>query len=234
MPNETLDATTPPTRVLRNRCPPGRAASRISITTITVLENSPPYAPVKPTRVFTWESSSPSALRRANQVPAPPPMAPRAFSGPRLAPPISDTAETAAIPGTIPGSTCPLLRSSNRPGTCSGRRVRRRSNPTTTPAAAVIATHHQCPPNQPGSESRVPLASEVDHAHEDQTRECAEHPESDRVSHQHPELPLLTDRYLGSRLGRGAHDADLLTAALAHSAIASNSLQPRHRLDRAT
>src|SRR4029450_11176474 len=157
MPNETLDATTPPTRVLKNRSPPGRAASKISITTITVLENSPPYAPVKPTRVFTWESSLPSALRRANQVPAPPPMAPSAFSGPRLAPPINDTAETAAIPGTSPGSTCSLFRSANRPGICSGRRVRRRSSPTTTPAAAVTATHHQCPPNQPGSESAYHL-----------------------------------------------------------------------------
>ena len=70
----------------------------------------------EPTRVFTWESSLPSALRRANQVPAPPPMAPSAFSGPRLAPPISDTAETAAIPGTSPGSTCSLFRSATGRG----------------------------------------------------------------------------------------------------------------------
>src|SRR5271166_4233196 len=77
-------------------------------------------------------------------------MVPSAFSGPRLAPPISDTAETTATPATSPVSTCSVCRSSNRPGTCSGRRVRRRSRPTTTPAAAATATHHQCPPNQPG------------------------------------------------------------------------------------
>ena len=40
----------------------------------------------------------------------------RAFSGPRLAPPISDTAETAAIPGTSPGSTCSLFRSATGRG----------------------------------------------------------------------------------------------------------------------
>ena len=77
-------------------------------------------------------------------------MVPSAFSGPRLAPPISDTAETTATPGTRRGSTCPSFRSANKPGTCSGRRVSRRSKPTTTPAAAVTATHHHCPPNQPG------------------------------------------------------------------------------------
>ena len=80
-------------------------------------------------------------------------MVPSAFSGPRLAPPISDTAETAATPATSPGSTCSVFRSSNRPGVSQGRRVRRRSRPTATPAAAATATHHQCPPNQPGWES---------------------------------------------------------------------------------
>ena len=94
-----------------------------------------------------------SALRWAIQLPAPPPMVPSAFSGPRLAPPISDTAETATTPGTSPGSTCSDCRSSNKPGTSWGSRVRRRSRPTTAPAAAATATHHQCPPNQPGSES---------------------------------------------------------------------------------
>ena len=94
-----------------------------------------------------------SPLRLAIQLPAPPPMEPRAFSGPRLAPPISDTKETAAIPGTSPTSTCPVCRSSNRPGVSQGRRVRRRTRPTATPAATATATHHQCPPNQPGWES---------------------------------------------------------------------------------
>jgi hypothetical protein len=42
MPNETLGATISAARALVSRCPPGRATSRISSTTITVLENSPP------------------------------------------------------------------------------------------------------------------------------------------------------------------------------------------------
>src|SRR5689334_13504543 len=124
----------------------------MNITTMTVLENSPPYAPPKPDRVHSCASSWLSLRRWEIQLPAPPPMDPRAFSGPRLAPPISDTAETTAIPGTNRGSTCPSFRSSIRPGTSSGSRVKRRNSPTTTPAAAVTATHHHCPPNQPVSE----------------------------------------------------------------------------------
>src|SRR4051794_41060917 len=125
----------------------------MNITTMTVLENSPPYAPPKPDRVASCESSSLSLRRRAIQLPAPPPMEPRAFSGPRLAPPINDTAETTAIPGTSRGSTCPSFRSAIKPGSSSGRRITRRNNPTTTPAPAVTATHHHRPPNQPGSAS---------------------------------------------------------------------------------
>src|SRR3954447_654912 len=125
----------------------------MNITTITVLENSPPYAPPKPEKVFSCESSWLSRRRWEIQLPAPPPVEPRAFSGPRLAPPISDTAETAATPGTNRGSMCPSFRSAINPGTSSGRRVTRRNTPTTTPAPAVTATHHHWPPNQPGSES---------------------------------------------------------------------------------
>src|SRR5262249_61739804 len=103
-----------------------------------------------PASVFTWASSVLSPRRCAIQLPAPPPIAPSAFSGPRLAPPISDTNDTAAIPGTSPGWTCSVCRSSNRPGVFQGRRGRRRTRPTATPPAAATATHHQCPPNQPG------------------------------------------------------------------------------------
>src|SRR3954452_5923449 len=84
-------------------------------------------------------------------------MEPSAFSGPRLAPPISDTVETATIPGTKPGSTCSVCRSANKPGTFSGSLVRRRATPTRAPAAAATATHHQWPPNQPESESSYHL-----------------------------------------------------------------------------
>ena len=107
--------------------------------------------------MFSCESSWLSLRRWAIQVPAPPPREPSAFSGPRLAPPISDTAETTTIPGTNRGSTCPSFRSAIKPGISSGRRVTRRNRPTTTPAPAVTATHHHCPPNQPGSESAYQL-----------------------------------------------------------------------------
>ena len=90
------------TRVLLNRCPPGRATSRISITTMTGLENSPPKMPAMPASVFTWKSSLSSPRRWATQLPTPPPIEASTFSGPTLAPPISDTAETATVPGTSP------------------------------------------------------------------------------------------------------------------------------------
>ena len=166
----------------------------MNITTITVLENSPPYAPPKPDKVHSCASSRLSLRRWAIQLPAPPPRAPRAFSGPRLAPPISDTAETTVIPGTNRGSTCPSCRSGIRPGISSGRRVRRRNSPTTTPAPAVTATHHHCPPNQPGFGIGIPAAPEPDHSHEHQTGERAEHPQGHRIPHEHPELPILSER----------------------------------------
>jgi hypothetical protein len=93
------------------------------------------------------------------------------------------------------------------------------------------------PPPLPAEPTRigigVPLAAEVNHTHEYQTRECAEDPESDRVAHQGPELPLLGDRHLRSRLGRSTHHTDLLTARFARSAAAAgNSPQQQlHRLD---
>src|SRR4051812_1977395 len=85
-------------------------------------------------------------------------MDPRACSGPRLAPPINDAAETATIPGTDRTSTCACSRSSIRLGILAGRWVTRRRTPTTSPAPAVTPTHHQCPPNHPGSESVYQLS----------------------------------------------------------------------------
>ena len=88
-----------------NRFPPGRATSRSSITTITGLASIPPYAPAIPDKTFTRESSVPRARRLAIHVAAPPPMDPRAFSGHRLAPPMSETADMATIAGTSRAST---------------------------------------------------------------------------------------------------------------------------------
>jgi hypothetical protein len=47
--------------------------------------------------VFVARTSSLSPRRSDSQVPSPPPMVPNAASGPRLAPPASDTAETATV-----------------------------------------------------------------------------------------------------------------------------------------
>ena len=79
------------------------------------------------------------------------------------------------------------------------------------------------PPPVPAEPARVgiavPLAPELDHSDEHQAGERAEHPEDHRVTHQHPELPLLGDRRRRGRPGRDAHDADLSGA----------ELPPRHR-----
>ena len=192
-------------RVLLNRCPPGRATSRISITTITGLENSPPKMPAMPARVLTSDSSLHSPRRRAIQPPTPPPMEASTFSGPTLAPPIRDTAETAMVPGTSRGSMRPARTSSKKPGTSSGRRVSRRSRPTTMPAPAVTATHHQCPPNQPGIGIGVPPRPELDHPQANQSCERAEHPEDSGVTNEHPEVAPLGKRRIGARFGRLAH-----------------------------
>src|SRR5438874_2453175 len=76
MPNETLAATIDPKSAFVSFAPPGRATSRISSTTITGLENSPPYAPAKPESVLTPLSSA-SISRRSEPQPATPPPQPK-------------------------------------------------------------------------------------------------------------------------------------------------------------
>ena len=94
--------------------------------------------------------SSLSFFRSETQVPSPPPNFPRASSGPRLAPPASDTTETATAFRTVEGSTRWSCSSSTVPGNLAGSRNSRRSTPTSTPAAAVTATHQRLPSSQPG------------------------------------------------------------------------------------
>src|SRR3954463_16134740 len=84
------------------------------------------------------------------QVPSPPPINHSPPSGPRLAPPASDTSDTATPFRTVEGSTRSSLISSTVPGNLAGSRNSRRSTPTSTPAAAVTATHQRLPSNQPG------------------------------------------------------------------------------------
>jgi hypothetical protein len=102
--------------------------------------------------VFTWPSSVLSAVARAIQLPSPPPIDPSAFSGPRLAPPISDTAETAAIPAPARLDAAGL-QVVEQAGGLPRQPGQATHQPDRDPAATATATHHQCPPNQPGSES---------------------------------------------------------------------------------
>ena len=118
-------------------------------------DNSPPYAADIPLSVFVARMSSPSFRRSETQVPSPPPIFPSASSGPRLAPPASDTSETATAPGTMEGSTRCSLSISTVPGTLSATRKKRRSTPTISPAPAVTATHQRFPSNHPGSSGSV-------------------------------------------------------------------------------
>ena len=100
--------------------------------------------------VFVARMSSLSFLRSETQVPSPPPISPSPPSGPRLAPPASDTSDTATAFGAVEGSTRWSFSSSTVPGNLAGSRNSRRSTPTSTPAAAVTATHQRLPSNQPG------------------------------------------------------------------------------------
>ncbi len=100
--------------------------------------------------VFVARMSSLSFFRSETQVPSPPPISPSPPSGPRLAPPASDTTETATACRTVEGSTRSSFSSWTVPGIFTGSRNSRRSTPTSTPAPAVTATHHRLPSNQPG------------------------------------------------------------------------------------
>ena len=136
-------------------------------------------------------------------------MAPSAFSGPRLAPPISDTVETATIPGTSRGSTCSVLQVGEQARNLLGQAGQTAQQPDD--GTGRRGDRH--PPPMPAEPARigvaVPLAPERDHSDEHQAGDRAEHPQGHRVTHQDPELPLLGDRRCRGRPGRDAHDADL-------------------------
>ena len=79
-------------------------------------------------------------------------MEPSAFSGPRLAPPISDTAETATIAGHRARVDVFVLQVGDQAGSLVGQVGQPAEQADQRhPAAAVTAIHHHCPPNQPGS-----------------------------------------------------------------------------------
>ena len=105
--------------------------------------------------VFVARVLSSSCLRSETQVPSPPPSLPSASSGPRLAPPANDTAETATAFRAVDGSTRCSCSSSTVPASLAGSRKNRRSAPTSTPVPAVTATHQRLPSNQPGLSGSV-------------------------------------------------------------------------------
>ena len=127
------------------RSPPGRATSAIISGPSSGAVNSPPNAPAMPVSVCALRVSGSARVRLAIQSPRPPPSRPRPPSGPRLAPPISDTAETATDAGTTLWSTCASAISANRSG-CRAAVSHRRIRPTRTPKPVAMGIHHHLPP----------------------------------------------------------------------------------------
>ena len=113
---------TPDQRVARSVRAFGRATSSVRIDARIGDDNRPPYAADIPLSVFVARTSSLSFCRSETQVPSPPPIFPSASSGPRLAPPASDTSETATAPGTVEGSTRWSLSSLTVPASLTGTR----------------------------------------------------------------------------------------------------------------
>ena len=169
------------------------AFGRASSSTRTVVRigdaKSPPHAPDIPLSVLVAAMSSLSLCRSEIQVPSPPPIIPRPASGPRLAPPTSDTSETTTPPGTVEGSTWWAFSSRTRPGSFTGRRNARRSTPTSTPAAGG----HRHPPQAPVKPTGVLREREPEvraALYQPQVREGCEreHDAEQRgVPHDHPE-----------------------------------------------
>ncbi len=141
------------------------------------------------------------AFRSASQLPAPPPMAPSAFSGPSLAPPISDTVETATIPGTCRGSTCsdcsrqlglepPGPGGSDGAAARPGRRPQQRGLRTTNARRAG-----------PDRDRLYTYPQNLITPMNTRPAPAPNTPRSHRVTHQDPELPLLGDRRCRGRPG---------------------------------
>ena len=114
-------------------------------------------------------AAGPSTSRR-------PAVAPSACSGPRLAPPISDTAETATIPGTSPVSTSAPSMSSMSPGISRGASSR------TQQADHDAGPCRDCDPPPVAPEPArirnvVPVVASIGHAQEHWTGHRADDPE---------------------------------------------------------
>jgi transcriptional regulator with XRE-family HTH domain len=130
-----------------------------------------------------------SSLRRCEtQVPSPPPILPSASSGPRLAPPTSDTSETATAFRTVDGST----RSSRAPSAC------RAAWPGAGNAPQHADEHpggcrHRHPPQAPGEPARVlrqrepELRAALDQPQERQRRDGEHEPKHNCVADDGPE-----------------------------------------------
>ena len=123
----------------------GRASSSTRIVAKIGDDNRPPYAADIPLSVFVARISSLSFVRSETQVPSPPPIFPSASSGPRLAPPASDTSETATAFRTVEGSTRWSFSSWTVPGILAGSR----STPPKHADEHPGARGHRHPPKTP-------------------------------------------------------------------------------------
>ena len=166
-----------------------RESSSVRIDARIGDDNRPPYAADIPMSVFVLRTSSLSFRRSETQVPSPPPIFPRASSGPRLAPPASDTSETATAPDTVEGSTRWSLSSSHRARQLE-RDPKEASQHTNEQAGP---RGHRHPPEAPVEPSGVfgerepEVGAAVDQAQKRQPGKREHDAEQDRVAHEHPE-----------------------------------------------
>ena len=153
-------------------------------------------------------------------------MEPRAFSGPRLAPPISDTAETATIPAPR-GVDAPILQIVDQTGDLLGktRQAPQEAHDDTSPRRNRNPPPLAAEPARTGID--IPAAPEPDHSHEYQSGEGAEHPEGHCEPDEHPELPILGERPWRFGFGWSTHNGSLTNQLLA---IDSSSSPPRRRV----
>ena len=139
--------------------------------------------------VFVARMSSLSFLRSETQVPSPPPILPSASSGPRLAPPASDTSETATAFRTVEGSTRWSLQLLDG----AGQLGREPKQPPKHADEHPGRRGHRHPPEAPVQPAGVLRKREpevgpaLDQPQERQAGEREHDPEQRRIPHQPPE-----------------------------------------------
>ena len=161
---------------------------------MTVLENNPPYAPPKPDKVHSCESS-----RLSSASPGDPAACAAADGAQGLLRAEAGAADQrhrrdGRDPRHHPRVDMPLLQIGDQAGNLLGQA----HQPAQQPHDDTGARGDRHPPPLPAEPARIgidiPAAPEPDHPHEHQTGERAEHPQGQRISHEHPELAILSER----------------------------------------